>query len=261
MRLLTSILAVFAHAALAAPAHAGISYNYVTSAPTYSASSGTEVVSVYLQETLTGASTSLINANQGLFSAAVSLNVTSGPGTITNVSLNTASVANNGFSTTGAQDLTYLSPSAKVGQLLEQAPSTGPSGAGPLASSMLGNGSGQVLLGTFTISNVTAATTLGLYSFANAPTTDSDNGNSLSFNVGDGNTLSYRPLDNLDGPSVGSPAYTGASANSYSFSVSPSAVPEPSSVMLTGLVLLAAGAGAWLRRPRESVAAERATAC
>jgi hypothetical protein len=252
MRLLTSILAILAVAALATPAGAGVSYNYVTSAPTYSASSGTEVVSVYLQETLTGASTSVINASQGLFSAAVSLNVTSGPGTITNVSLNTASVANGGFSTSGAQQLTYMSPDAKVGQLLEQAASTGPSGAGPLASSLLGNSSSQVLLGTFTISNVTGATQLGLFSFASAPTTDLDYQNSLAFNDGDGNTLTYRPLLNLDGPSVGSPAYTGASANSYSFSVTPASVPEPSSVILTGLVFAGVAFGAYRRRTTKS---------
>ena len=58
---------------------ASVIYSYVAGSPTYTAPAGNTItVPIYLQETITGSSSSLINADGGLFGAGFSVNRASG---------------------------------------------------------------------------------------------------------------------------------------------------------------------------------------
>jgi hypothetical protein len=249
---LTALLAGY----LASPARASISYNYVTdSTSNTAAANGTVTVNLYLQETLTGGSTSLINSppssNVGLFGGAVAVNVVSGPGTISSVTLNTAPIASGGFGTGYPGNQTFIASNGSTAAILV-AIALG-TAQGPTVTQTT-NGStviGTILLGTATISNVTASTQLSLTSLNNAPSN-----NSLANAQGEGNTVTNGnngyDLDSTNNGFNGGPPpyYTGANDNSYGFTVTPqsSSTPEPSSMALCGLALSGMGFGAWRRR-------------
>src|SRR5262249_51571044 len=143
---------------------ADVTYQYVTDTPTVAASSGAATVNVFLQETLTNNSSSLINPvagtqNNGLFGAGLALTVTGGSGTISNLTLNQSAISSGGFGPNSATfDITKIETGGKTGGLLESV-ATG-STSGPLASQVSNDGKGNVvnriLLGTATISGVTA---------------------------------------------------------------------------------------------------------
>src|SRR5262249_8529129 len=99
--------AAVAAACLTNPARADLSYQYVTHASTYTTSAGgTVTVNVFLQETFTSGTPTLIGpsgSEKGLFSAGIAANLLTGSATITGATLNN-NTASNPFTggTTGA---------------------------------------------------------------------------------------------------------------------------------------------------------------
>jgi hypothetical protein len=99
-------------------------------------------------------------------------------------------------------------------------------------------------LGTVTISGVTAETDLSLTSLKNAPVD-----NAMGQGIGEGDTVTLGSngynLDSTNNAFAGGGAtYFGADDNTFTFSVA--AVPEPSSMILSGLAAI--GFGIWRRR-------------
>ncbi len=246
MRRFMIMLALICGLIPAGAASAGISYSYVTGTSSavqsnFSATPGGPAltVDVYLQEVLTGGSTSLIHADGGLYNAAVKQSTFSGTtATITAAALNTANFNPNLGNTNGNNilDQTNLSPAFA---------------SGPSFSVVNGNTTNNLyLLGTLTVApgTSTGATQFNLTAYNGA-----GGGDTTTYgNPGPG----YYDLDISNG-SQGNPSatYTGAFANSpTSFTVTVAAVPEPGSMILTGLAGLFVGLGIWLRRRREVAA-------
>lgn len=256
---------VLALLGLACPVQASVSYSYSTDT-TNTASGGAVTINLYLNETLTGGSGSLINppppANQGMFSASVALNVLSGPGLISSVAGNTNPIASGGFSTGYAGDLNSVNGAGTQGAIIIGVAFGNTSG--PLATQVSSSGGttiNQILIGTATFTGVTANTIIAVTSFNNAPS------GSVANNLGNGNTVTFGnngyDLDSTNNAADGGGAvYTGADVtsaqtNTYTLTAG-AATPEPSSIALCGLALGGMGFGAWRRRMKAQVAATAA---
>jgi hypothetical protein len=243
-RKLIVLLGVAAGLALALPARASVSYEYITDQSTYNAAPGqTVTVKLYLQEVLTGASASLINSNGGLFSAGVGIqyssNTTSTSSTISGISNNLSAIgAGGGFGTGGIlQDQSDVSNGNAalfdaIGANVNQ---------GPTADS-----NGRILLGTATITagNANTTSTFTITSFKNSA-------NELAKSLGEGQTISLNhhfDLDSDNNAPNGGATYQGANDVTLSFSVHV-VVPEPGSLALGFAAAGACGFGA-LRRWR-----------
>lgn len=214
--------------ALTSAARAQITYQYVTDQTSYTPNaSGNVTVSLFLQETVTGTSTSLLASVGGLFSGGIYVTKTgvNGTATISTINKNTAFGGN-------------LSSQAAATQarLLEDV-GTSPTG---VMGTVVSPGVTQDLLGTIVLNAGTSATTFAVEPYKFAPTNFGGSGF-------DGNTLTNTNGFDVDVTST-NPAYTGADTfngpTAFSFTVA-AAVPEPSSMILSGLAggLMIAGVG------------------
>jgi hypothetical protein len=256
----------------AVPARADVSYQYVTDQSSYTAAAGgTVTVQIFLQETVTPNKTtssdqnqSLISVDGGLVGAGVFTKVSNGTAaTITNVANNVATGAAKNSTNFDTGEKAVSTPTAA--SILEA--NTG-------AANTFGNTNSnvvttttkyQVLLGTLTI-NVGAAagatTTFTVLPYKNTPTAPPFNGTGADNNTVTAGTGPFQgfPLDldvtnnqALTGPP---PAYKGANdATAFAFTVTAAAVPEPSSMLLCGLIACGGAFTAYRRRRAQKAAA------
>jgi hypothetical protein len=249
-----------------------ISYSYVTDQTLYQASSGGAAITVnlYLQETLTGGATSLINASNGLNGGAVAVQaVTQTATTLTSISPNTSSIGSGGFDTGGGTVTPYTnSGSLTSSQNYTQVTGTAAAltvntgftpASGPQAVNILNNSPGggtttlQVLLGTLTITPGTLAPGQSAWDVYKISSFGSATGPQLAQDFGSGYTVTYPDgsgnvynLDSTNNVAFGGGAtYTGADNTIATFTV---AVPEPSSMFLCGLAAFSGAIGYYRRR-------------
>ena len=250
MRTFSLGLMLFVAGMLAAPAGAAVSYSYsyVTDAKTYSGPVGSIVpVNIYLQETLSGTSTSYITANNGVSSAGAAVNVKSTTGGTaasfgTGMLLYTSSSSFGNPSTTTGNfpTLVYNQGTGAAANNLEfeQTITNAQPGVTPTSS--------LLLLGTLDVTVGSGTTTYVLTSLNEDTIADGPNGFGAE---GDGNTLVQGPPGNAGNnffpgtdldksgatPSgaVDPGTITGADANSlsspYTFTVGPGSAPVPRS--------------------------------
>lgn len=233
---LNDVLVLGAALLAAGQAQAGISYSYVTDQTSYSGAVGTTLsVNVYLLETLTGSSSSLITANSGLAAAGAGINVatgSTGSSTVKSFAENSS-----GFSVNGGN---YINQNGGNNAEFQELIGVSVPGVG------LGNGNGatsqEVYLGTLTVTVGAGTTKYDLSSLTN------DTINGALGGPGSDTTVTKNPVDNLDASGA---TWTGAdSASDTVFSVNGAAVPEPSSVILTGFAVAGLALGAYRRRAK-----------
>ena len=236
-------------------ARADVSFQYVTDATSYTTTAGSNVsVNVYLQETDTNGSSSILAAQGGLLSYGfyVAGGTTAGQSVI-NTSLNATASTNGAF--TSASPFTQFGSNVNFNTSSYYA--AGGSGLPTNAldysnanntfttnGQVTANGY-QVLLGTLNITAGTA-TTFTLTSMNNPNFLDPGNGGTSQSD----NTYTLPISNPLDVDSDGS-GYSGANDFTYTFTVGPavSGVPEPGSMILCGL--FASGmVGGYIRRRR-----------
>ena len=230
-------LSLLAMSGIAGSAQGQVSYEYVTDLTTnggiINATAGQVInVNLYLQETLANGATSLITADGGLYGATVKLTQSGGTGTI---NAGAASFTNSAFS---AGNTSFYPGSGLVtAEGLQGNVNTARTGVLPTG--------GLVLIGTEQIIAAAGSTT---YTIGPA-TSIYGPGATITFNNG-------YDLDSTNNANQGGGAtYTGASTPAgglYAFTVDVAAVPEPSSVILTGVVFAGLAIAAWQRRREES---------
>jgi len=233
---------------------ADVAYSYVTDQSAYNLSApGTITVDLYLQEKLTGTSTSLIAADGGMSSAAASISraagqngasfVTTGTGTTPafgSTTVNTAGFAGGGATAVryGADNNTtnpgaQTASQATFGVLNQLGVGSGPTNINP-------DSTGRILIGTVQIAATSGTTKFNL---SNYPPSGTSSGNTITTGSGIGAGVGFLDLDYSNNLYPGntqpfSPNYTGTLANSTFFTVTvTTAVPEPSSILLCGLVV------------------------
>ncbi|HET6247310.1 MAG TPA: PEP-CTERM sorting domain-containing protein [Tepidisphaeraceae bacterium] len=233
-RLLAALGIVFINGAVS---YGAVSYSYVTDSPTYSANAAGQslTVKVYLDETLTAGSTSLLTEGSpnGLVGAGFYAVETGGSGAaisaITANANSSTATTDPGFNVAGSAPTVSSSVAGdgSAARLLESDNSfPGPTGL-PTAFGR------QVFLGTLNILSGPSGstTTYTLKTYVNAPT-------SLGGSAQDSNTVTYE-FNDLDVTNNGGsppPAYTGADSGPFqTFAVT--TTPEPSSLMLGGLAV------------------------
>jgi hypothetical protein len=252
-----AILLLAGWACLAGSAHADITYQYVTDQTTYSAVNAGDTVTVqlFLQETLTNGSTSIINTDNGMFGAGVGINQS---GTIpanatkaTDINFNNAAITAGGFGAVNSFDLKNTASDGSNTALSESIGLGQPSGPqATLFSNSGGTIVNRVLLGTATLQAgaVGTSTTFQITSLFNSPNSSLGNGN-------EGNTLTVNSGFDLDSDNNnfngGGATYNGADDINNTFTVTVGVVPEPSSLLLAALGLpglIAYGVRHWRRR-------------
>jgi hypothetical protein len=231
--------ACLALALLAGTTRASISYEYVTDQSTYTGNVGdTVTVSVLLQESVSGSSSSLLKSEAGLFSGgfyAFQSSSPSNPSTITGVSQNKLFDGFNRPNFNGQQ------------ASMQQAENFSDSGG--VGGTQSGNTT-TVLLGTISIKVGASSTTYTVESFRFAPKSFGGSGV-------DGNTLSFGSnfdLDVTNNGTTGGATYTGADAYNdtgspfaaFTFTVT-TATPEPGSLLLGAVAASGLALGAWRR--------------
>jgi hypothetical protein len=234
MRFAPTIFSLGLMGLISAQARASVIYSYDTDATAYHAAVGTNVtVNVYLKETLTGASTSYITAQGGLFSAGAGIN---DPATTASAQIVSGSfVEPSGFSSSPPPAIYYnQTGGGQSGSNLEFQEATA------IGGSLVPVVGGQVLIGTFNIKVGSASTTYTLTSLKD----DTIDGSNSQLGQSDGNTEAGTNGTGGDLDKVGNASYTGAdAATPFTFTVS---APEPGSLTLVGL----AGLGGLLLRRR-----------
>jgi hypothetical protein len=250
MRTKALILLTLCWAGLASTARADITYQYVTDTTAYAVNPGATVnVNVYLQETVTGTSSSLIAAETGLFSAGFYL--TQSGQVPTNPTIITAMTPNTQGQPAGFSGGVANAPkfTGSQGALTEGLPVTytGPGPSGSTQGGSVANGITRVFLGTVTLTagDPGTTTTFSVESYKFAPT-------SIGGNGANGNTLTNGTGFDLDqtnnGTANGPPVYVGANnfngTTAYTFLVA--SAPEPGSMILAFLAASGMGlGGAW----------------
>jgi hypothetical protein len=220
-------VAVWAGIALG-DAQASISYQYVTDQTNYTAASGTSVqISIFLQETVTGTSSSLIAQEGGMFGIGALVTKTSGSATFDTsvnggfIQFDAAWNGGNKSNAPATQNGTNVGGFANVGN--------NPTG---VIGTAVANQAGKFLVKLGTLNIVASATQSNYTVGAN------------TFNGG--NTLTNTSGFDLDVSSSTVPVYTGAVAST--FTINAAAVPEPTSIALAGFLVSGIGLGAWRRR-------------
>ncbi len=213
-------------------ANATVMYSYVSDQANYSVLYGqTVTVNVYLKETLTQGSTSLLNSahENGLYSASFAVtaasNVLPSPSVVTGAAADSAefdggssfTVASHTSTTAHVNNSQGLSPDAAGVQLGNQ----------PTLAGAVTTPANEVFLGTITI---TAGYSIAATTF-----------NLGELNLSHGNTITYADDYDLDKNSA-NPAYSGVGTAITSFTVT--ATPEPCAVV----VFLLGGVGCLIRR-------------
>jgi hypothetical protein len=217
---------------MAAPAKAAIVYQYVTPLTSYTTASNVSLaVNIYLDEILSGGSTSLITSDGGLYGAGFSV-------TQTNNTSSPALTALTGSTTTGAPfaNGSYKTGITATNELAGSENVANGTTSGPTPTA------GLILLGTVTITPTSA----GTYSFslANYSAPAKTGGYTQTFGNGPGGSTSLGYFD-LDPNNTGTYAYAGAASDPETFTVTVPGVPEP---MALGLISLASMG--LLTRPR-----------
>jgi hypothetical protein len=258
MRKFSMSFAVVVSALMPMAAQASVSYSYVVG-PTAGggvsnnftvAAAGNLTLNVYLQETLTGSSTSLIIADGGMNAAAVGLykgtNSGNGASTFVSSTANLSSPWPTGSFRFGADSGNATPTQQSIGV-------SSPNNLGT-ASNVNPDANGLILIGTVTISVANgAATQFNLLNYP-PPGSSGSNGNTITSGVS-----SFGPLDldftNNSDVSPGSAIYTGTIDNAATeFFTVQVAVPEPSSMLLVGLCTAAMGYVGYRRRMRHATA-------
>ena len=214
-------------AGLSAPAGASVIYSYVTDASSYTGNAGSIVpVNIYLQETLTGSSTSYISANGGVTGAGAALDTRGTTGG------SSASIPSGSFTfgpAFGGPHSAYYNQGS--GSNLEFG-----EGIAPGASTVMPDATGKILLGTLNVTVGSGKTSYDLTSLGN----DTINNSSSAIGQSNGNTTTQNPPpfgSDLD-VTPASGAYTGANASPGDvITVGPagSTVPEPASLAVFGV--------------------------
>lgn len=221
-------------------ARANVTFSYVTDSPTYTPGATTQI-GVYLQEFVPTGDVSLSQSVAGTYAYGIYATTTGGA-TISNYVSNSAfnTNATTDYSTGGTQyDYTASQPfGTSSGQKLGT-PTT-----------VAGGTTYSLLVGTLTIANATAASTVTLQAFSAAP--PEGPGSDSTF------TLPSSGAYDLDAggtqtSSAGTFTFNGANDESYTATFA--AVPEPGSMVLTGLFASLFGVGAFLRWRRGAVLA------
>jgi len=226
-------------AGLSAPAGASVIFSYVTDASSYNATPGSIVpVNIYLQETLTGTSTSYISANGGVTGAGAGFNVQGTTGG------SAAQIPTGSFTFSpsfGGPNAAYYNQGS--GSNLEFSEGI----AAPPAPTVMPDASGRIFLGKVNITAGSGKTSYILTSLNN----DTINNSNSALGQSNGNTTTQNPPpfgSDLDvSPANG--AYTGANASPGDVITvgGTSTVPEPASLAVFGV-----GAMGLLARRRRS---------
>ena len=215
--------------AFAGSANAAISYTYSTDATNYDLNPGqTKTIKLYLLETLTAPSTSLITADQGLFSGSVRVARTAGTSTLGAIGLNVVDFLGPTNSAT-----TPIEASFQEAVGLNDTKGAALNNTGGTAANAKANG---IFLGTL---DITAGPAAGVSTFTLRrydPTRI-------------GNTFTYTNFYDMDVDNA-NPAFTGTSnaavLASEQFTVT--VVPEPTSA---GVAVILSAAGTLIRRRRQ----------
>jgi hypothetical protein len=226
---------------------ASVSFQYVTDTPVVTGTTAT--VNIYLLETDTGTSTSILSGRNGIYSYGWYVQQTAGASTgqstiasVTSASPFTAfSASGNGFSSSNSSPPSSL-PANSADYFNSQA------AGGSTSNGTAITGGYKILLGTLSF-NVGTATTFTITS--QNSTTLPDNGTGGT--AGGDNTFSLPASASLDldassTDQTTNQSYTGANAFTNTFIIQSSAVPEPSSMALAGLAIAGMGFGYWRRR-------------
>jgi hypothetical protein len=236
-------------------ARADVSYSYVTDFSSYaSANAGDQVTAkVYLQELLTGGSTSFINSQNGLFGAGVLITRTAGnasffviPGDPVNFIPDEVITANqnrrdpnatfpgtpSGFGIAPTVVDPKPSTATQAGLIVNADIVSNANTKGPLIKAAE-NGGNKILLGTFNLIVGTQNSTFQVTNYGSTKNTLTQGGKDLDFGT-----------QAVDG-------YNGASAPAggfFTFTVVGAAIPEPSSMALCGLIATGLGYTGFRRR-------------
>ena len=230
-----------------ASARADVTYRYVTDKASYTGAVGAKVpVQIFLQETVTAPSTSLIFSQGGLFGGAFLVNSPGGAifGTTTS---GTPDFKIAGNAALGPAGFGVGSPPAAT--QLDQTP-FGPNQSGLIINTDIGPNDGpkftsgtpavrQILLGTVNVTVPATSTTLTVTPYTGSANTITQTGTDLDFGT-----------QAING-------YTGAGSAlvpTWAFTVSSAVIPEPSSMALCGL--LASGMSYLRLRRRKAIGAE-----
>jgi hypothetical protein len=239
--------------------HASVIYNYVTDQPSYTvAQGGQATVIVYLQETLSGGSSSIINAYSGLegagFAATETGSTASNASALTSVAgsiviavkkgqpaLPTYGDNFDGGSFTPASNLTAAHSGG--GELIGTGATSGPVPSATGTSTDINPGS-LIELGAFTITGGTAGTTTFLLTDLKYPSSNIGSYTATATdlyananNISGGYNLDLTAAANATEP--GDPAFTGTTDPNNPFrTFSVTVTPEPASLGLLGIASL-----------------------
>ena len=252
MRRFLFLLAIALALSVPSAARADISYQYVSDQSTYNLTQSTAAqsitVSLYLQETLTSGSQSLIVADGGMFAAALSSNRSSGTtASITAIKENTGSPWTAGSFAFGADNFT-----ASSAQLGVQSP-----GNLGVASNINPDSTGKILIGTMTLTIAANATGTTTFNLAQYNTGGGNTVTSGSSNPTSGSAFDLDFTNNQSPATGGFPVatYKGTNDNPFSFTVVVAAVPEPSSMTLCGMAVLGGAYSVYRRRKAQAASA------
>jgi len=230
---------------LAGQAHAAVSYSYVTDAGpngNYNVAPGvTQTVKLYLLETLTGGSPSIISADGGMAGVAMQVNRPAVGGGSALGAL-TYNITDFSGPSTPASGPGGVSPAQQPNHLAFA--ETGPlQGASPVPGNSGGNAANvkpfAVFLGTI---DVIAGSAAGVTTFTLDRIDTGTTG-------GTGDTITTFNNYDLDKLANASPAYAGTAASTPSSSFTVTVVPEPT---FAGIAMVVGAVGSLIRRRRQA---------
>ena len=257
-------------AACAGPAQASISYQYVTdigaSGSTYNttAANTSVTINVFLQETLTGGSQSLINGDGGLYGGGFYVVRSSSTGSANDAVMKVSSLTFN------QTDPTSGTPPGFKGGNTSYTPNNTTQQGG-----IVNIGNGTIAPNTSNISNingtqllntVTNSIWLGSFTILSGQLGSDTKFTLESYNnfsgIFAGYTITNNTLFDLDSTNNasggGGATYTGASQNPFTFFVA--STPEPSSILLCSVAVCGGAFAAYRRRKAKQAAATETAA-